>query len=63
MLFRSDMYRGYLIPKGSIVLPNIWLFLHDPTLYPDPEEFIPERHLGSEPAVDPRMFCYGFGRR
>lgn len=57
---------GYFIRKGSLVWPNIWHFLHDPERYTDPESFLPERHLhidGKEPEPDPRLFCFGFGRR
>ncbi|KDQ64958.1 hypothetical protein JAAARDRAFT_116817 [Jaapia argillacea MUCL 33604] len=62
-LSEDDTYRGYLIPKGTIVFPNVWWFLHDPEIYPDPMEFKPERFLGSNPAADPRPFVFGFGRR
>ncbi|KDQ64908.1 hypothetical protein JAAARDRAFT_28562 [Jaapia argillacea MUCL 33604] len=62
-LTEDDIYDGYLIPKGTIVFPNAWWFLHDPEMYPDPTEFKPERFMGSSPATDPRPFVFGFGRR
>jgi cytochrome P450 len=43
--------------------------LHDPTLYPAPEEFIPERFLTTENSLDgvlnpdPRRYAFGYGRR
>ncbi|KLO09949.1 cytochrome P450 [Schizopora paradoxa] len=62
----DNEYRGYFIPKGSVVLPNIWQMCNDPTHYTEPSVFNPGRFLptdGSEPAYDPRNLIYGFGRR
>ncbi|OOF95350.1 hypothetical protein ASPCADRAFT_207823 [Aspergillus carbonarius ITEM 5010] len=62
----EDMCGGYFIPKGSQILPNQWAFTHDPTVYPDPMAFKPERFLASEshvPERDPRLLAFGFGRR
>lgn len=62
----DDIHDGYNIPKGSLVIPNIWSMLNDPQKYANPSEFNPERFLakdGKEPETDPRMVCFGFGRR
>jgi cytochrome P450 len=32
-------------------------------VYPDPDTFRPERHLGHTPEQDPRLYSFGFGRR
>lgn len=42
--------------------------MHDPSLYPDPFTFSPERFVddpkaGKKAEPDPRQFAYGFGRR
>jgi cytochrome P450 len=40
--------------------------LNDPLTYANPSEFNPERFLvndGKESEIDPRMICFGFGRR
>lgn len=29
----DDIYEGYTIPKGAIILPNIWYILHSPFLF------------------------------
>jgi cytochrome P450 len=60
---QDDIYEGFLFPKGTLIIPNTWWFLHDPEAYPEPMEFRPERHLGDEPAPNPRLYCYGYGRR
>jgi cytochrome P450 len=62
----DDVHAGYLIPEGSLIIPNIWHMLHDPTVYVDPMDFKPERFIGSpihtaEP--DPKEIAFGFGRR
>ncbi|KAG6332027.1 hypothetical protein ID866_7060 [Astraeus odoratus] len=62
----DDIYDGHYIPKGSLVIPNVWFMLHDPCIYSHPMEFRPERflmHEGKSPENDPRSACFGFGRR
>ncbi|KAI2613241.1 cytochrome P450 [Hypoxylon sp. NC1633] len=59
----DDVYESYFIPKGALVLVNIWWLTHDPASYPNPGRFDPSRYLGSDPCPDPRDFVFGFGRR
>ncbi|KAF2635053.1 cytochrome P450 [Massarina eburnea CBS 473.64] len=64
----EDTCRGYRIPKGAIILPNIWHFTHDPAVYPEPMTFRPERFLDCNLSAhsvepDPRNFVFGYGRR
>ncbi|RDX44595.1 CyP450 monooxygenase [Lentinus brumalis] len=63
----EDEYRGYRIPKGSIVISNIWAYSRDPSVYPDPEAFMPERFLKDgklNPDVrDSATIAFGYGRR
>lgn len=33
----------YTAPKGSMIIPTLYPALHDPEVYPDPDNFIPER--------------------
>jgi cytochrome P450 len=53
----------YLIPKGAVILPNIYRFCRDPAVYKNPEQFDPTRFLGDKPEPDPTDFVFGFGRR
>ncbi|KAK1232372.1 hypothetical protein PQX77_004494 [Marasmius sp. AFHP31] len=67
-LDKEDVYRGYRIPGGSIVLCNVWAMLHDETVYPEPFSFKPERFLTQDgklnPNVqDPTQAFFGFGKR
>ncbi|KAH9934389.1 cytochrome P450 [Fomitopsis serialis] len=59
----DDVHDGYFIPKGSIIVPNNWRFFHNPTTYPEPDTFAPERFLGKEKQFDPRKYLFGYGRR
>ncbi|KAF8879070.1 cytochrome P450 [Infundibulicybe gibba] len=62
----DDVHDGYLIPKGSIVIANIWSMLHDPSMYANPDKFDPTRFLGGdgrEAEKDITEFVFGFGRR
>lgn len=61
----SDMYNGYLIPKGALIITNSWWLLHDPEIYEEPMAFRPERFLPTNPErePDPRNCCFGYGRR
>ncbi|KJZ79251.1 hypothetical protein HIM_01402 [Hirsutella minnesotensis 3608] len=54
---------GYYVPKGAIVMANIWWLLQDPDIYQDPEEFKPERFLKPLSEPDPETVIFGYGRR
>ncbi|KAN0135849.1 Cytochrome P450 [Lactarius tabidus] len=62
---QDDWYGDYFIPKGSLVMSNLWQIANDPEIYDDPGEFRPERFLGTQSAraLDPHAFVFGFGRR
>ncbi|KAI0279677.1 cytochrome P450 [Russula brevipes] len=63
---KDDVYRGFFIPKGSLVMANAWAVLHNPDLYPDPETFKPERFLNEDGTFrdDPTIsLAFGIGRR
>ncbi|KAJ7493151.1 cytochrome P450 [Mycena galericulata] len=59
----DNIHDGFFIPKGTLVINNLWLIAHDPTNYHDPMDFKPERFLGEVPELDPGSFVFGFGRR
>ncbi|KAF8298243.1 cytochrome P450 [Clavulina sp. PMI_390] len=56
-------YRGWSIPKGTIVYNNGWALSQDPVTYPAPEKFDPERFERNSTTKDPREYAFGFGRR
>ncbi|KAK1223032.1 hypothetical protein PQX77_014109 [Marasmius sp. AFHP31] len=64
----DDMYEGYFIPAGATIVPNVWVVLHDETLYgPRTQDFDPDRflkqELGKEIPPSPEIWAFGFGRR
>ncbi|KAF8997759.1 cytochrome P450 [Cyathus striatus] len=63
----DDMFRGYYIPAGTIILPNQRGMLYDERDYPDPHVFRPERFLKAGQLDDavrnPEDIAFGFGRR
>jgi len=63
---QDDVHDGYLIPKGALIIPNIWKFTHDSRTYSSPMSFNPDRFIpspGRKAEPDPRQVCFGFGRR
>ncbi|KAK0199540.1 cytochrome P450 [Desarmillaria ectypa] len=63
----DDVYRGYRLPAGSVVVPNTWAILHDEVAYPDPFSFKPDRFMKDGrldlSVKDPTIAAFGFGRR
>ncbi|KAJ7844119.1 putative monooxygenase [Mycena olivaceomarginata] len=63
-LRQDDIYNGMHLTKGSLVIPNIWHMLHDPTVFPNPMEFNPDRYQGLDSEMDKiTSVMFGFGRR
>ncbi|KAJ7464315.1 cytochrome P450 [Mycena galericulata] len=63
-LDEDDIYRGMFIPRGSLVLANIWAILHDEEVYPEAMQFKPERYLGNPALQDKALGAiFGYGRR
>ncbi|KAF9885356.1 hypothetical protein FE257_012973 [Aspergillus nanangensis] len=56
-------YNGMHIPRGAVLLPAVWWFLHNPEVYADPESFDPDRFLEPRNEADPMTEAFGYGRR
>ncbi|XP_030004967.1 cytochrome P450 2U1 isoform X1 [Sphaeramia orbicularis] len=65
MTSETSKFRGYSIPKGTVIIPNLWSVHRDPTVWDDPDSFNPSRFLDSEGKLL-RKECFmpfGIGRR
>ncbi|KAJ8033271.1 Cytochrome P450 2J2 [Holothuria leucospilota] len=56
---------GYRIPKGSLVISNTHALMTDPSRWPEPEAFRPERHLDKAGnfVKAKEIIPFGIGRR
>jgi len=61
----KQVVAGQTIPKGSVLLANIWGICHDESSYKDPHAFEPQRFLDQNEMATPptTAISYGFGRR
>ncbi|KAI1340958.1 putative cytochrome P450 phenylacetate hydroxylase [Xylariaceae sp. FL0016] len=57
---KDFVHEGVLIPAGSTVYMNAWACNHDPEMWPNPDEFEPERWLEKP---DAPIFAFGLGYR
>ncbi|KAJ7209438.1 cytochrome P450 [Mycena rebaudengoi] len=71
-LMEDDYYEGHFIPKGSIVIANVWAMNRDPEVYGhNADLFEPTRHLDGDGRLavvipetkDEGHNTFGFGRR
>ncbi|KAJ8463615.1 hypothetical protein ONZ45_g17518 [Pleurotus djamor] len=70
---KDDWYKGYFIPKDTLIVANIWGMNHDEAVYgPSAPHFNPDRFLNEEglpngflnqETRDEGHVTYGFGRR
>jgi hypothetical protein len=62
----EEVYNGYTIPKGSVIIPNVWTISREEALFgADPDDFIPDRWLkedGKSLKALPAA-AFGYGRR
>ena len=57
---------GYYVPKNAQIWVNVWSMGRDPSVWPIPDSFVPERFLESEidtKGKDFELMPFGTGRR
>jgi hypothetical protein len=64
------MYRGWSIPKGTVIVPNSYAIHHNVEFFPQHEKFMPERFLAADDkrhalgaARIDHHYDFGIGRR
>ncbi|XP_076004342.1 cytochrome P450 2U1 isoform X2 [Genypterus blacodes] len=65
MVSETTEFRGYTIPKGTVIVPNLWSVHRDPSVWDNPDSFDPTRFLDDEGKLQ-RKECFipfGIGRR
>ncbi|KAJ3740433.1 cytochrome P450 [Lentinula detonsa] len=67
-LTEDDIYEGFFLPKGSVIVPNVWSMLYSVEDYPQPHLFNPSRFLDANGNINPKIkdpaaSTFGFGRR
>lgn len=65
MASETTEFRGYTIPKGTVIIPNLWSVHRDPTVWEQPDDFNPSRFLDDQGNLL-RKECFipfGIGRR
>ncbi|XP_069130187.1 cytochrome P450 2B5-like [Argopecten irradians] len=63
---KDIQFRDMVIPKRSIILPNLDSVMSDPELFEDPDEFRPERFLGQDGKLNGKeknVIAFSLGRR
>ena len=61
----DDVYGDYYIPKGTWITGNLWAIHRNPSEYPDPDEFKPERFITRDRPFPNKKGhnAFGWGRR
>ncbi|XP_077427386.1 cytochrome P450 2U1 [Vanacampus margaritifer] len=65
MASKTTDFRGFTIPQGTVLLPNLWSVHRDAAVWDQPDTFKPERFLDEEGKLA-RKECFmpfGIGRR
>ena len=67
---RDTTLGGYNIPAGTMILPCLGHPMHDPSVFPSPKQFNPERYLVKDKnskdvkfVPHPRVIPFGVGKR
>uniref|UniRef100_A0A8C6TNR8 Cytochrome P450, family 2, subfamily U, polypeptide 1 n=1 Tax=Neogobius melanostomus TaxID=47308 RepID=A0A8C6TNR8_9GOBI len=65
MTSMTTEFCGYTIPKGTVIIPNLWSVHRDPTVWDEPDHFNPARFLDQDGNLLRKEYFmpFGIGRR
>ncbi|XP_029798058.1 cytochrome P450 2U1 isoform X1 [Suricata suricatta] len=65
MTSEKTVLQGYTIPKGTVILPNLWSVHRDPAIWEKPDEFYPNRFLDEQGQLIKKetFIPFGIGKR
>ncbi|XP_053418790.1 cytochrome P450 2U1 isoform X3 [Nycticebus coucang] len=65
MTSERTVLQGYTIPKGTLILPNLWSVHRDPAIWEKPEDFYPNRFLDDQGQLIKKetFIPFGIGKR
>ncbi|XP_045393399.1 cytochrome P450 2U1 isoform X4 [Lemur catta] len=60
-----QVLQGFTIPKGTMILPNLWSIHRDPAIWEKPEDFCPHRFLDDQGQLIKKetFIPFGIGKR
>lgn len=59
--FFFKVLQGYTIPKGSVIVPNLWSVHRDPNIWENPDDFQPTRFLDENGQIIKKEAFIPFG--
>ncbi|NXC39806.1 CP2U1 protein, partial [Penelope pileata] len=65
MASETSVLQGYTIPKGSVIVPNLWSVHRDPNIWENPDDFQPTRFLDENGQLIKKeaFIPFGMGKR
>ncbi|XP_025778118.1 cytochrome P450 2U1 [Puma concolor] len=65
MTSEKTVLQGYTIPKGTMILPNLWSVHRDPAIWEKPDDFYPNRFLDDQGQLIKKetFIPFGIGKR
>ncbi|NWY00863.1 CP2U1 protein, partial [Nothoprocta ornata] len=65
MASETAVLQGYIIPKGSVIVPNLWSVHRDPNIWEKPDDFRPTRFLDENGQLIKKetFIPFGMGKR
>ncbi|XP_062055749.1 cytochrome P450 2U1 isoform X2 [Lepus europaeus] len=65
MTSENTVLQGYTIPKGTVIIPNLWSVHRDPAIWEKPDDFYPGRFLDDQGQLIKKetFIPFGIGKR